>query len=325
MPPRRPATIVDVAEAAGVSRQTVTRAMNDMPGISASTKERVLAAAQALAYRPSRYGRGLVGHRQPTIGLVVDDLTNPYYPQLASAVVASATARGWNVVLAQTAGAADEQALITDLAVQTDAMIGYLRLLQGASAGPPGVPFVRIDAAEQAGSGTVELDVAPAMADLADHLLARGARHPAMLDGGLPGTLSARASRFREAMEARGVDVARLACGSTSFAAGTTGTEALLAAHPEVDAIVAFNDMMACGALTALHRAGIDVPRQVRLAGCDGLDLGAFVYPALTTLAVDMVQVADAAVGMAVRMTEAPGTRAGHARVAHRLTVRDST
>ncbi|MCU1528027.1 MAG: LacI family transcriptional regulator, partial [Frondihabitans sp.] len=71
MTPGAPATIIDVAAAAGVSRQTVTRAMNDMPGISVATKARVLAAAAELAYRPSRFGRGLVSGGTKQLGLVI--------------------------------------------------------------------------------------------------------------------------------------------------------------------------------------------------------------------------------------------------------------
>ncbi|WP_420111872.1 LacI family DNA-binding transcriptional regulator, partial [Pseudactinotalea sp.] len=257
----RAATIIDVADAAGVSRQTVTRAMNDMPGISATTKARVLAAAKELAYRPSRYGRGLVGHRQRTIGLVVDDLTNPYYPQLAASVVTSATRRGWNVVLAQTAGAADASALLADLAAQADAVIGYPRVADGLA---DTTPFVRIDGVPGRAGGAVELDVTAAMQDLVDHLIERGARRPVLLDVGSATTPTDRGRIFLSAMAARGVPASRTTCESTSFASGTHGTHALLAAHPDVDAIVAFNDMVACGAVRALHEAGVDVPSSVR-------------------------------------------------------------
>src|SRR5699024_7828145 len=83
----RRATIIDVAQRAGVSRQTVSRAMNDLPGISAGTREKVLAAAQELNYRPSRFGRGLVEQGPVTLGLVVEDLSNAYFAELGAAVV----------------------------------------------------------------------------------------------------------------------------------------------------------------------------------------------------------------------------------------------
>lgn len=328
-PDRRhsPATIIDVAEAAGVSRQTVTRAMNDMPGISAATKERVLDAAKQLAYRPSRYGRGLVGHSRHTIGLVVDDLTNPYYPQLASAVVSSATERGWNVMLAQMARAADEAALVVDLAAQADVLIGYPRTADLAPHDElVGVPFVRVDAGPSTPGGGVELDVTAAMEDLVDHLVERGSRQPALLDVGTDAVATDRGRTFLRAMAARGVPAVRHACETSTFGSGTTGVRALLAAHPGVDAVVAFNDVMACGALRALHESSIEVPDQVRLAGCDGLDLGTVVHPALTTLAVDMAEVARAAVGMALGMFEGTVPLEGfRTRVSHRLLVRSST
>ncbi|HYI60142.1 MAG TPA: LacI family DNA-binding transcriptional regulator, partial [Microlunatus sp.] len=125
---RRPATINDVAAAAGVSRQTVTRAMNAMPGISPETRDRVLVAARELSYRPSRFGRGLVKADHRMLGLVLDDLTNPFYPQLASAVTGAAAAAGWNVVLTDMTHAADRETLLADLAHQVDAVIGYVRL-----------------------------------------------------------------------------------------------------------------------------------------------------------------------------------------------------
>lgn len=324
---RRPATIIDVAAAAGVSRQTVTRAMNDMPGVSAATKERVLAAARQLAYRPSRYGRGLVGHARRTIGLVVDDLANLYYPQLASAVTASATARGWNVLLAQRRSAAEPRALLADLAAQADVLIGYPGLSDAQVRELlAGVPLVRLDLGDQTHGAGVELDTTGAMADLVAHLLERGARRPVMLDVGTSGSPTGRAQDFIAGMAAHGVTVPTVSCETASFSAGAAGAVALIEAHPEVDAIMAFNDTMACGALKALHEAGIGVPDAVRLAGCDGLDVGAVVHPALTTLAVDMGEVAEAAVGLAVGMDEGAVPLDGaRVRVQHRLLVRAST
>ena len=83
----RRTTIIDVAERAGVSRQTVSRAMNGMPGISTATRTTVLEAAKELNYRPSRFGRGLVEQGPTTLGLVVSDLSNSYFAELGAAVL----------------------------------------------------------------------------------------------------------------------------------------------------------------------------------------------------------------------------------------------
>ena len=93
------ATIIDVARRAGVSRQTVTRALNGLPDISASTRERVMDAARSLNYRPNRAAQGLVSGGTVTVGLVVEDLRNPYFPELASALSRMAAERGWSLIL----------------------------------------------------------------------------------------------------------------------------------------------------------------------------------------------------------------------------------
>ena len=186
---RRPATINDVAAAAGVSRQTVTRAMNAMPGISAETRDRVLAAARELSYRPSRFGRGLVKADHRMLGLVLDDLTNPFYPQLASAVTGAAAAAGWNVVLTDMTHAADRETLLADLSRQVDAVIGYLRLDPDIQSRLfAGVPVVEIDPTRrQPLHGAVTFDLRPAMRDLVRHLAGQGVRRPLMVDQAAPG------------------------------------------------------------------------------------------------------------------------------------------
>lgn len=98
---RRRATIHDVARLAGVSRQTVSRAVNDKEEIDATTKARILDAVRTLEYRPSRYARGLARQGSTTLGLVVSELTNPYFPEVAAGVLDIAEQRGWQVVVTQ--------------------------------------------------------------------------------------------------------------------------------------------------------------------------------------------------------------------------------
>ena len=111
----RRSTIIDVAQRAGVSRQTVTRAVNDMPGISAATRERVLRAAQELNYRPSRFGRGLVEQGPTTLGVLIKDLSNSFFAELGAAVVRRSARHGWNVVLAETDNAPEPEAAAAEL------------------------------------------------------------------------------------------------------------------------------------------------------------------------------------------------------------------
>lgn len=328
-PRARRSTINDVAEAAGVSRQTVTRAMNDMTGISAQTKLKVLEAARTLQYRPSRFGRGLVKPQQHTLGLVIDDLTNPYYPELASAVVGRAARSGWNVVLAETVHATDRRSLVAELALQVDAVIGYLGLdPMDADRLLDGLPVVEIDpGSRRPHHGAVSLDLRFAAVEAVDHLLAAGVRRAVMIDVSPPGRPGGRARLFVDLMAARSVPVAVVHAADNSVAAGERAAADLLAARSPVDAILAFNDVIALGALLACRRARVDVPGDVRVLGIDGLSIGTYVTPRLTTLAVDFSRVARTAVDLAVGMCDGLVPTSGpsaHRRVRHRLVVRES-
>ena len=297
------ATIIDVAAAAGVSRQTVTRAMNGMSGISAATKQRVLAEAERLAYRPSRFGRGLVTGGDHQLGLVVNDLRNPYTPQLASAVFRLAAEQGWNVMLADVDLASDADRMVQALGAQTDVVIGYLgsrrerwRELLGT------VPMVELDPYSEPQTAAVWIDPAQAIEVLADHLVETGVRHPVVLDNSAPDDTSVRGALMVDALRRRGYlpDLEHGAHGTAEC--GAEETTRILGRKRRLDAIIAFNDVMALGVLQACRRAGLDVPGDVRVVGVDGLPLGALVAPTLTTLAVDLDAVAREALGLALGM-----------------------
>lgn len=334
-------TIVDVAAAAGVSRQTVTRAMNDMTEIAPATRERVLQVARELRYRPSRFGRDLVSGQRRTIALVVHSLINPYYPELASAVVGAAARRGWNVVLADSRHASSPKQLLADLGAQADVVVGYLGAIPPDHRGDL-LPLVVIDGDAGSGHAVVRFDAAGAMADLADHLAGAGVRHPVMA---VPGSGTARAREFAAAMARHQVPVRVLTypepgaggdptrSGGDDLAGGISVAAALVreihSGAAAADAVLGFNDLTACGLLKGFRRAGVAVPDQVRVAGIDGLSLCTVVSPELTTLALDLDEVAEHAVDLAIEIFDgraAPGETEGTARkVSHRLLVREST
>jgi len=321
------ATILDVAAAAGVSRQTVTRAMNGMPGISTATKDRVLAAAEALAYRPSRFGRGLVLGGEQQLGLIVDDLRNPYSPELAAAVVRVAAARGWNVMLADVALSGDADRMVLALGAQTDAVVGYF----GARAQEwiallGSVPVVELDPAGEVSRGAVHLDRTEAIDAAVAHLVGVGVRSPVVLEPARA-RRSTRGLRMVAAFAAHGIDAGVVIAAAPTSAAAADATRRILASGAMPDAILAFNDVMALGVLSACRGAGVDVPADLRVVGVDGLPLGELVTPTLTTLAVDLDEVAGEALDLAVAMVGGSAPRSGAAverTVRHRLLVRES-
>ena len=325
----RRVTIHDVARLAQVSRQTVTRAMNDMPGISTQTRQRVLEAARTLGYHPSRFGRGLVRHDHHTLGLVISNLINPYYPEFASAVVARAAERGWTVVLLDCNNAEDERTTISRMADQVDALIGYIHLSRSElDRTMPGVPVVWIDAgAKTDNPNGVLFDLGPGLESVVDHLLSAHVRRPVMLDTKCVHGPSDRARMFVAGMALRGLEVPVVHAGGDQLEDGLAATTKIIEAMPKTDAILCFNDIMAFGALKALRSCGREVPGDVRVIGIDGLTAGSYVTPQLTSLVVDMTEVAALAVDIALGSLDGtipPGSRRTRRKVRHRLLVRES-
>lgn len=323
----RPATINDVAAAAGVSRQTVTRAVNNMAGISTGTRERVLAAARELHYRPSRFGRGLVKPQTRTLGLLIDDLTNPYYAELASAMLGLAAEAGWNVILGERAHAAADEFLIEEFSGRVDAIVSCSMLgLSGRRDGLPDLPLVEIDPTDRdSRHGRVELDMATAIDDAVRHLQDGGVGRPVVLDHRDP---TPRAVEFLRSFRAAGMDATRFPSATADLEGGLDSTDRVLREWPDVDAIVAYNDVMGFGVLRALRLAGIAVPGQIRVVGVDGLAIGRFITPRLSTLAIDMPLVAGSALELIESMHGGTMPISGsetRRRVAYALDIGEST
>lgn len=326
------ATIVDVANLAGVSRQTVSRAINDKGEIDPATKERVLAAARTLDYRPSRHARGLRRPGSVTVGLIVSDLANPYFPEVAAGVLEVAKPQGWNVTVCESRNDPDEEREALDLlSRQADAIVGYCDSADDVLARyGSGLPIVLLERApDETRFGSVGIDFEAGMREGISHLTERGHRRIGMLDSALPGTHSPRGEHFLAEVRAHGLPVDEdwiaLADGQ-SVAGGEYGIAVLLDRHPDVTAVVGFNDLIAIGAMREARRRGLRVPDDIAVLGFDGLTLGELVEPPLTTLCIDKRQVGRLAVEQVTQMLEGKEPAAGEgAWVVPELIVRAST
>ncbi|MPY58788.1 LacI family DNA-binding transcriptional regulator [Streptomyces spongiae] len=302
------ATIVDVARLAGVSRQTVSRAINDKEEIDPATKERVMAAVRTLDYRPSRHARGLRRAGSVTIGLVVSDLANPYFPEVAAGVLEVAKPQGWNVTVYESRHDPEEESEALDLlSGQADAIVGYFDSTDDVLARhAAGLPIVLLERApDQTRFGSVGIDFATGMRVAMAHLVERGHRRIGMLDCAMPGTRSLRGEYFLAEARAQGLAVGPdwvARCDDHNVAAGERAVDRLLERHPEVTAVVGFNDLIAIGGMRAARRGGRRVPHDVAVVGFDGLSLGELVEPALTTLCIDKRQVGRLAVEQVAQM-----------------------
>ncbi|MFB7932441.1 MULTISPECIES: LacI family DNA-binding transcriptional regulator [Streptomyces] len=326
---RRRATIHDVARLAGVSRQTVSRAVNDKGEIDPGTKERVLEAARLLDYRPSRFARGLVQKGAVTAGLVIPDLRNPFFPEVAAGVLEAAEQRGWQVVVwdSRIDDARERQALDV-LSHQADAVVGYFKDSDEVlTRHLGGVPLVLLERGpQQTRFAAVGIDASAGVEQGIAHLVQSGHRRIGMLDGEHgPG---ARRKAFLEQVRRHGLPVDEswiVLCPEHSVAGGESGMERLLDARPEITAVFGFNDLIAVGAMRTARRRGRRVPDDLAVLGFDGLSLGELVDPALTTLHIDKRQLGRLAVEQMARLCagEEP-LRGADAWITPELVVRES-
>jgi LacI family transcriptional regulator len=289
-----PATIGDVARRAGVSTATVSRVLAGQGRARPETRERVLVAARELGYRPSGVARSLRQRATRTIGLIVTDIENPFFPQLVRAVEDAARDLGYAILLCNADDDPERESGYLDLLVDrwVDGIVIAASSLGGRHrewlADAP-LPIVLVNSSEEAlGLSTIASDNATGAAAAAGHLLSLGHRRfgvltppPRNVDG------PARLEGARLALAEGGVaaDAVTVAVGSAGVAGGQAATAEILAADPAVTAIVAYNDLMAIGAMRAVRAAGRAVPSGVSVVGFDDVDLAAYVDPPLTTIA----------------------------------------
>lgn len=301
----RKVTIHDVARSAGVSRQTVSRALNDKDEIEASTKQRVLDAARELGYRPSRFARGLVRQDTTTIGLVIPDLRNPFFTEVAAAALEAARTRGWHVVVYDTADRAEEElGTLQVIASQVDAVVGYFSCSEDElERFTRGIPVVLIGREQDtARFSSIRIDGEEGVHAAVAHLVAAGHQHIGMLDHVGRAEPSIRREWFTTAAAAYGIDAGVVVGAEQSADGGGAALEALLTAHPDVTAVFTFNDIIAIGVLREARRLGRNVPADLAVIGFDGLQFGALVEPPLSSVALDTRKLGTLAIDQVARL-----------------------
>lgn len=291
--PARP-TIVDVALRSGVSTATVSRVLSGVGGARPVTRERVLAAARELDYRPSGVARALKLRTTRTIGLLVTDIGNPFFPQIVRAVEDEAHRRGYGLVLCNAGDDPDRELASLDLLVdrRVDGLIvasaRATRRHSGRLASVP-MPVVLVNAdAPAAGLPAIGTAHRHGARAAAEHLLALGHRRLGHVTAPHDRAAAATARRLgvTDAMRAAGLDPASLALveGDEHVAGGTRAMTELLDRPEPPTGVVCYNDLTAIGALRAVELAGLRVPEDLSVVGFDDIEMAAWTHPPLTTV-----------------------------------------
>lgn len=302
-----PATIVDVAARAGVSTATVSRVLSGSAAARPATRERVLAAARDLAYRPSGVARALQRSQTRTIGLLITDIENPFYPQIVRAAEDEAHARGLGLLLCNAADDPGRELAYLDLLLdrRIDGLIvASARAIRrhARQLADVDMPVVLVNAATRAGGlSGITADHRRGALMAAEHLLALGHRRIGLVTAPANRAAAARLRRagVADALRAAGMDPGSLlvAEGDERIAGGITATSELLATRQRPTAIVCYNDLTAIGALQAVRAAGLRVPEDVSVVGFDDIELATWTDPGLTTIRQPTDEMARWAVG----------------------------
>ena len=291
---RRP-TIIDVASRAGVSKSTVSLVLQESPLVRPETRETVRQAMAEIGYVYNRSAAQLRSSNTGLIGLVINDLRNPFFTEFATSVQMALSARGYATVVANTDESPDLQSQVVGAMIEhgVSALVispaygseGSFALL--ARAGVPAMQVLR-KVADPARFPFAAPDYARGSRLAADHLIATGAQRIAFV-GGLEGrgVTAERMSGYLEAMAAAGRAPFAL-YGRSSRAFGREAAHRLTEEHPEIDAALCFNDLVALGMMTGFAELGRPVGRDFRLVGFDDIEDCAQVWPSLTSVHCDI-------------------------------------
>lgn len=319
----RTATSHDVAREANVSQATVSRAFTSPESVSVEARERVYQAASRLDYSPNAMARSLSSRSSGIVGLVVPN-NSDYYEHVITLFTRALAGRDLQVLLFEyEIGSEIDHVLQAVRSYQVDALIISAMILAPAQAAlltESGIPVAMFNYhSDREGVGTVSVDAAAGMQDLADLLIANG-HDDIVYVGGLRDS-TADQIRYRAAAErlaGHRIALPYVAGGAFTYEAGLQGAAAVLDLDPVPRAVMAACDSIAFGIIDGLRRAGRDVPGDVSVTGFDGIPQSAWLSYDLTTVEQPLEQL----IAEALELVLADGAVLDHRLIPGRLEVR---
>jgi LacI family transcriptional regulator len=313
-------TLQAVAQSAGVTIATASRSLNDAYGVHPATRERVLQVAKKLNYTPNRFARGLVTGRSDMIGLIVSDVRNSYFAEVARGVEDAALEAGRDVMLCNSDlnSARQMKSIISLLDKRAEAIImnsvAVLSREEQRQIAAAGVPIVLLNRQGRDGVfSTVCADNDKGGRLAAEHLLSNGHRKVINLTGPKSHANLARRSRaFIKAMAAHPGTCVRTIHAIHTLEGGYNAAKEFFLAMEGATAIFTGNDVMAFGVMRAAIEARIKIPRDVSLIGFDDVELAAMSFPPLTTIHQPKYGVGRAALEIVKELLESDVKTARH-------------
>ena len=329
-------TIADVARHAGVSTATVSRVINGQSVVAPATRKRVQASVRALGYQHNALAASLVRQRSHTLGVVLPDISNPFFSEVVRGLEDAAHAAGYNVFLCNSdLNAAKE---IEYFEVLRQKRVDGLIYNSGTIGAAHVEAFERLKlpvvlAATHDARGElpcVLVDNRQAAAEAMEHLIGLGHRRLAVVVGSDPVSGEPRFQGYHDALARHGLTLEEGLSLRVEWDMDEAyaATRRLLTRRALPTAIAAASDLMALGIMAALHDGGLSVPGDVSVMGFDNIRLAGAVRPSLTTMAQPMYDIGKEAALLLIRYLAEAGADSFRGRrlvLPHRLVVREST
>jgi LacI family transcriptional regulator len=308
-------TRTDVARYAGVSTAVVSYVINGGPKpVAASTAARVREAIKVLQYQPNATARALTMGSARLLGMIVPDSTNPYFAELTDAMAQAAAARGYALLAAnsRTDAETERQNTLNLVSRQVDAIIlaTVLSSSEVAAMSVHGIPRVLVDQSSMVhGVPSVSTDFEQGAAMGVQHLIGHGHHDIAILVGKDidPSRVDPRHIGWKTALREAGLPEGPVEFTDFTRQGGYEATRRLLELPKPPTAIFASSDLLAVGALRAIHEADLSIPDDIAVVSFDGTSESEFSWPQLTTVRQPINEIAEAAVRAALSPLEADG------------------
>lgn len=287
-------TMKAIAEAAGVSSATVSKVLNGADQhISEATRQRILKCIQDMGYVPNNAARSLKTNQTRTIGFILPDITNPFFPEIVRGVEDAARRRNYALLICNTDNDpdAEKHALKVLSSKRVDGIIFTrgIRKISPKELTTAGLPIVVADRNLEMRAdnfGQVYVDARRAFEDSTRVLVQAGCRRIAFISCRYPGTRNRRLEGYKSALAEADIPYDRglVYLQNYDVETGRFGMEKLLAEGRDVDGVVCGDDLIALGVLETLRRQGLAVPEQVKVMGFDDIYISQYTSPALSTI-----------------------------------------
>lgn len=324
----------DIAKIAGVSSATVSRVINGSSLVRPETAERVQRVIEKTNFVPNGSATTLKYGRSSTFGLIIPDITNPFFPELIRCFEAILVSNDQDMLMATT----DFQPVKLQRTIRRMLIrkVDAVALLAAEIETQPieslihnRVPLVTLDRRSiSRGVSDVAVEYLSGMKQAVEHLKRLGHRRIAYIGGSLGLTISEhRVEGFRTAIEEAGLkyDPKFVLPGNYRISGGEAGMREILAMKTRPTAILATNDLTAIGAMRVARAQGVGIPEEISIIGFDDIELCEIIYPALTTLRLPRQELAQALFRALDVLAKHPHGRGHQSMVSTTLVIRDST